>query len=223
MKRWIVPAAALVVLVASVMFVPRMARRLTFFRLRQVEVVGARYLDPDDVVRRLGLRRGGSTLDPLGPIARAAAAIRGVMSAQVERRLPGTIRVMLQEARPVALAAATDRLVLIDSIGHMLPYDPARAPASLPIAERDSTTASLLQRLAVADPVWYDSVEFARRDRGDVVLDAGAHHVRLRPDAGVDVMRAVMAVRTYLMEAGIPWREIDGRFRERVFVRKAGA
>lgn len=223
MRRWLVPAALLVVLIMGVIVVPRVARHLTFFRLRQVEVVGARYLDPDDLVRRLGLRRGGSTLDPLAPVARAAAAIHGVMSVQVERRLPGTIRVIVREARPVALAAATDRLVLIDSTGRMLPYDPARAPASLPISERDSTTASLLQRLAVADPVWYDSVEFAHRDRGDVVLDAGVHRVRLRPDAGADVLRAVLAVRTYLTEAGIAWRELDGRFRDRVFVRKAGA
>jgi cell division protein FtsQ len=221
--RWALWIAAAMLVIAGAIMLPRGARRLAFFRLRQVEVVGSRYLDATEVVRQLGLRPDASTLDPVGPIRKAAFAIRGVMGVTVERRLPGTLRVTLREAVPVALAPGADRLVLIDSRGQTLPYDPARAPASLPIATRDSVTAGLLQRLMQTDPVWYDSIESARSDRGDVVLDAGMHHIRLRPDADDEVLRAVAAVREYLRQTGIGWREIDGRFRERVFVRKSGA
>ena len=212
-------AIALVLLVMAVGF-PMLARRLAFFRVRQVEVIGIRYLDESDVVRRLGLRRDASTFDRLGPVRKAAAAIPGVLAATVERRLPGTLRVTLRESRPVALVPMPDRLALVDSRGHVLPFDPARAPVSMPIAGRDSVTAGLLGRLMLTDPDWYDSVESARLDRGDVVLDAGSHRVRLRPEADDDVLRGVMAVRTYLTQRGVAWREIDARYHNRLFVRK---
>lgn len=213
-------AAVAMVLIAIVIALPILARRLVFFRVRQVEVVGIRYLDASEVVRRLGLRRDASTFDRLGPVRKAAAAIPGVLAATVERRLPGTLRVTVREATPVALVPMTDRLVLVDSRGRVLPFDPVRAPASLPIAGRDAATAGLLGRLMLTDPGWYDSVESARLDRGDVILDAGSHRVRLRPEADADVLRGVTAVRNYLTERGISWREIDARYHKRVFVRR---
>ena len=79
-----------VLLVAAAITFPILARRLSFFRVRQVEVVGNRYLDEADVVRRLGLRRDASTFDRLEPVRKAAAAIPGVLAAEVERRLVGS-------------------------------------------------------------------------------------------------------------------------------------
>ncbi len=212
-----VEAVGVVVLAIAL---PMLARRLAFFRVRQVEVVGIRYLDESDVVRQLRLRPDASTLDRLGRVRNAAAAIPGVLAATAERRLPGTLRVTLREAIPVALVPMTNRLALVDSRGRELPFDPARLPVSLPIAGRDSATAGLLGRLMLTDPEWYDSVESARLDHGDIILDAGIHRVRLRPEADEDVLRAVTEVRRYLTEYGIPWREIDARYRARVFVRK---
>jgi hypothetical protein len=197
-----------------------LARRLAFFRLRQVEVLGIRYLDQGDVVRRLGLRRNASIFDRLGSVRKAAAAIPGVLSATVERRLPGTLRVSVREATPVAQVPVADHLALVDSRGHLLPFDPVRAPASLPIASGDAATAGLLGRLMLTDHEWYDSVQSASLDHGDVVLDAGAHRVRLRPEADDQVLRGVSAVRRYLNEHGIDWREIDARYHNRLFVRK---
>lgn len=221
LRRGAVQGAAIaMVLIAIAVGLPMLARRLAFFRVRQVEVIGIRYLNESDVVRRLGLRRDASTFDRLGPVRKAAATIPGVLAATVERRLPGTLRITLREARPVALVPMSDRLALVDSRGRVLPFDPVRAPASLPIAGRDSVTAGLLGRLMLTDPVWYDSVESASLDRGDVVLDAGSHRVRLRPEAGEDVLRGVRAVRNYLTGRGISWREIDARYHNRLFVRK---
>ena len=217
---------AVVVLVAAaamMMLAPRVARRLAFFRVRQVEVVGARYLDETDVVRRLGLRPDASTLDPLGGLGRRAAAVPGVLQATVERRLPGTLRVTLREATPVALVALADRLALVDSGGRVLPFDPMRAPMSLPIAGRDSITPGLLHRLMRADPRLYAAIESARLDRGDVVLDIGARRIRLRPDTDDAMLRAVTAVVAYLSAHAVAWREIDARYRRLVFVQKGSA
>jgi cell division protein FtsQ len=220
-RRGMVAGVAIAaVLIAAVIAFPILARQLAFFRVRQVEVVGNRYLDESDVVRRLGLRRHASTFDRLEPLRRAAAAIPGVLAATVERRLPGTLTVTIREATPVALVSLTDRLALVDFRGQVLPFDPARAPASLPIAGRDSVSAGLLGRLMLTDPDWYDSVESARLDRGDVILDAGTHRIRLRPEADDDALRGVIAVRDFLRQRGIAWREIDARYHNRLFVRK---
>jgi cell division protein FtsQ len=221
--KGILAAVAIVAMAALVVTGPATARRLAFFRVRQVEVIGTRYLDEADVVARLGLRANASTLDPLRRVRAVAKALPGVVHASVERRLPGTLRVTLTEAIPVALAPLADRLALIDSRARVLPFDPVRVPASLPVAGRDSATAGLLGRLMQTDPLLYDSLQTAYLDHGDVVLDTGAHRVRLRPGAADDVLRAVIAVRGYLTARGIVWREIDARFQDHLFVRKGSA
>lgn len=221
MRRRILLVAGVAVVVLAFVGVPILGRKLSFFRIREVEVIGTRYLDEFDVVRRLGLRKDASTFDQLGPVRRAARAIPGVLGATVARRLPGTLRVTVHEATPVAMVQLDDRLALVDDRGRVLPFDPVRAPASLPIAGRDSSTAELLGRLMRIDPAGYDSVQVARLDRGDVILEAGAQRVRLRPEADAGILRGVMTVRRYLAGRGIGWQEIDARYRDRLFVRKA--
>jgi hypothetical protein len=214
-------ALALVVLVG--VFAPMVLRRMTFFRVRQLEIAGARYLDAADVLRGLALPPTASTLDRLAPIRRAAEAIPGVLGAKVERRLPGTLRITLREASPVAVTAQPDRLALIDSAGRLLPFDPARVPASLPIAARDSGVAALLWRVRHADRVLYDRIDAAELDHGDVVFALGPRRIRLRPEADVDVLRGVAGVLQYLGDSSVAWRALDARYRSRVFVQKGGA
>jgi hypothetical protein len=223
--RWplVAFAAAVIVLVVIAVMAPRVGRKLAFFRVRQVEVLGTRYLDESDVVRRLGLRADASTLDPLGPVLKAAAAVPGVLHATVERRIPNTLRVTLQEATPVALVPLTDRLALVDSSGRILPFDPVRAPTSLPIAARDSITPGLLRRIMRTDPLLYAAIESAHVDGGDVILGIGPRRIRLRPEADDAVLSAVSAVLKFLNVHATPWREIDARYRSRVFVQKGAA
>ena len=216
----VVVAGAAAVTVAA-LGAPRLFRRLAFFRIRQVEVVGNRYLSALDIVSRLRLAPGASTFDRLDQVRAAAARIPGLRAVSVERRLPGTLRVTVHEESPIALAALGDHLALIDEHGGRLPFDPVRAPGSFPVASADSLTAGLLSRLRLADPLWYDSVQTARLDGRDVLLDAGFHRVLYRADADDGVFRAVTYVRDYLATHGIAWSEIDARFQNRVFVRKA--
>ncbi|HEY4322120.1 MAG TPA: FtsQ-type POTRA domain-containing protein [Gemmatimonadales bacterium] len=208
---------------ALVVVVPRGLRQLTYFRVRRVEVVGTHYLDEYDVVSRLHLSRTASVFDGLAPIQRAAAAVPGVLSATVTRRLPGTIRVTLREARAVALTPTGDRLGLIDSVGRLLPFDPTRSPVPLPVAPPDSASAALLARMAASDPDLYGTIESVRLDRGAIVLDVGGHSIRVLPDADDDVFRAIAAVRSYLVTNPQPWRELDARYHTRVFLRKGSA
>lgn len=212
--------AAVAAVAAAVVLAPKVGRRLAFFRVRQVEVIGTRYLDPADVARRLSLGRDASTLDRLDKVRQAAVAVPGVLSATVERTLPNTLRIILREAVPVALVSLNDRLVLVDSAGRILPFDPVAAPMSLPIAERDTLTARLLGRIMASDPILFASIESARADRGDVLLEYGGHRIRLRPQADVNELSAVAEVLKYLNSHAVPWRELDARYRSRVFVQK---
>ncbi len=222
-RRLIAAALAAMVLVTIVITLPRVARGMKFFRVRQVEVVGCRFLDQADVAARLGLRRDASIWDALPPIRRAAAAIPGVIQVSVERRLPGTLRVVIHEATPVALVAVADRLTLVDYRGHVLPFDPTRLPTSLPVATRDTATAVLLGRLLLTDPLLYTLVESAYADHGDVVLELGPQRIRMRPGADQDAIRAVTIVRAYLAAHHRDWLEIDGRYLGWVFVTKTAA
>lgn len=222
-RRWVPAGIAAIVIVGIGVLLPRGLRRLRFFQVRAVEVVGARYLDPADVARRLTLGPRRSIFDPLAPVRHAAMTIPGVLRATVVRRLPGTLRVTVEEAIPVALAPMADHLVPMDARGRLLPFDPVRLPVSLPIADHDSATAALLDRLRRSDPDGYAAAEFARRDHGDVVLQAGSHLVRYRPGADDDILRAVVGVRSYLTQHGVAWKEIDARYQARVFVRTGAA
>ncbi|MEO5799442.1 MAG: FtsQ-type POTRA domain-containing protein [Gemmatimonadales bacterium] len=224
-RRGKVLVAALLLGVSATVAVaaPRILHRASFFRIHEIEVTGLRYLDRDEVVRRLLLARDASIADPVAPILAAAEAIPGVVAASVEKRMPGTLRVSVFEAVPVALAAQSERLVLLDSRGHVLPFDPARVPVSLPIAEADSATAAALTRVMTTDPAWFARIERAHREGGDVLFDEGPHRVRLRLGATPATLRAISAVRDYLDRKAVGWREIDARYQDRVFVRKGSA
>lgn len=213
----------LVVAIGAWFGAPKLLRRIAFFRIHQVEVVGNRYLDEHDVVRWLGLAPDASIFDPLDRVRAAVAAIPGTVgqSASVERRFPGTLRVKIIEIRPVALASVNDQLALLDYRGRVLPFDPARVPTLLPLAARDSTTAALLDRLRQVDPGAYAEVQSARPERGDIVLDLGEHTIRVRPNADTETLRSIAAVRSYLETNNRKWAEIDARYEGRVFVRKA--
>jgi cell division septal protein FtsQ len=218
-------ALALAIVVGAWFGAPKVLRRIAFFRIHQVEVLGNRYLDEQDVVRQLGLAPDASIFDPLDKARAAVAGIPGTVgrSASVERRFPGTLRVKIVESRPVALASVNDQLALLDYRGRVLPFDPARVPVSLPVAARDSTTAALLDRLRQVDTRGYADVQSARPDHGDILLDLGEHTIRVRPNADTETLRSIAAVRSWLESNNRTWAEIDARYEGRVFVRKAKA
>jgi cell division septal protein FtsQ len=199
---------------------PRLARRMEFFRVRRVELVGVRHLPPRAVVAALRLRAGASVFDELAPMERRLAAVPGVRQAAVRRRLPGALRVEVVEAIPVALAPRAAGMALVDSAGRVLPFDPTRAAPDLPVlAQPDSLVARLLGHVRDADPGLFAQISSAWRVADDVVLDVGGRRVWFRPDASPEEMHAVMAVAQDLARKGRPYAELDGRFAGQVVVR----
>ncbi|HEU5050394.1 MAG TPA: FtsQ-type POTRA domain-containing protein [Gemmatimonadales bacterium] len=222
-RRWI--ALGGVFAAAALWFaLPALGRRMEFFRVRRVEFVGMRHLAPATALEALELPRSLTVFDDLEPIERRARSIPGITGVTVRRRLPGTLVVELTELPPVALIHRRGRLVLMDSAGRVLPFDPRRAAPDLPVADGpDSVVAGLLRRAQVQNTALFAGIESAARAGKDVVLMMGGRRVLLRADASFEEMRALKAVAEDLARKGVAYRELDGRFRGYVVVRGRGA
>jgi hypothetical protein len=194
--------------------------RMDFFRVRAVEVRGARNLRPEAVVRRLPVRRGESIFDDLDPVRRAADLIPGLRSVRVGRRLPGTLVVTVQEIEPVAYVMRRGRLEFVGANGEVLQLDPTVSGPDLPLAEAaDSTVAGFLARLRATDAAFFARVVTAGRRGDDIVLGSGSQRYLFRPDAGAEVIRSVLFVEQDLTSNGRAWRELDARFADQIVVR----
>ena len=202
---------------------PLVMRHIGFFRVRQVELVGVRYLAPDTVLATLALRPEQNVFDDADVIARRVETLAGVVSAKVERKLPGTLTVSVVERVPVAFAPGPDRMVAVDGDGRPLPYDPAATGLDLPIITRaDSMLVRTLSVVRLADSALFQDVDGARRGpRGGVALELGGRRVLFPGVPAPDDVRAVGAVRRHLASTGRPYQELDARFEGWVVVRRS--
>jgi cell division protein FtsQ len=203
---------------------PRLLRRLEFFRIRRVEIVGLHYLAPAKVISALELDSRASVFDDLAVPQRRLRALPGVRAAALRTRMPGTLEIRVHEALPVALAPGKTGMTLLDSSGTVLPFDPAATAPDLPVAAGpDSTVARVLASVLVADAVLFARIRSARRVQDDVVLDLDGRRLWFGPAVTAEDIRAVMAVAQDLARQGRSYRELDGRFAGQVIVRRAGA
>lgn len=222
-RRQALLAVAGAILLLGIWFaLPKLLRQVDFFRVRRVEVLGARYLSGPEVVEALGLPEGASIFDDTGPWQERVAALGGVRSAEVGRRLPGTLRVRVQESEPVALASHEGRMALVDARGAILPFDPTRVPPDLPLVSDPERLAGVVARIRAVDPALYDELVQATRVRDHVVLEAGSRRLLVRLDASVEEIQNMAAVAGELAARGQGWRELDGRFDGLVVVRGLG-
>ena len=216
-------AAAAVAAVSSPWWGPRALSRFSFFAVRRVEVNGARYHAPAAVVAALGLAPGASVWASTAAMGRRVASLVGVRSAEVSRRLPGTLVVTVDEVEPVALAMGPAGLVPVDSEGRPLPYDPAAVPVDAPVvAHADGRLLEALATVRATDLGLFADIAAARAAAGgSVVLDLEEGRLRVGTPLDPAVVRSVAAVRRDLAARGQRWSELDGRFRGWVVVRRA--
>ena len=222
--RVVLVAIAVVLLVAAWFGGPSLLRRLAFFRVRQIELVGVRNLSPDAVIAALRLPPSASVWDDRRVIDRRERGLAGVADARVVRRLPGALKVLVREVTPVAFVAGQRGLAVVDAAARVLPFDPARSALDLPIAaSADTTVIAVLARVQETDPALFREVTAARRARGAVLLELGARRVLLRSDAGPEVIRGVVLVQQDLEARGRPYEELDARYAGQVVVRRRAA
>src|SRR5262249_32975704 len=115
--RWALAGIAVLMLVASPWWAPLILRRMDFFRVRRVEIVGAHYVAPSDILSRLNVDTTISVWDPTKPLAARVGRYPGIRSVVVRRKLPGTLVVEITERVPVALVPASGGFRVYDERG----------------------------------------------------------------------------------------------------------
>jgi len=202
--------------------VPALARHLSFFRVRQVELVGVRNLAPEAVIQALGLSPRASVFDPAGPLEARLRGLPGVAGVRIARRLPGALAVIVREVEPVAFVPGARGLVVVDAAGHPLPFDPARTVLDLPVAATaDSGVTAILGLVRALDPALFQAIVSARRGgHGDVVLDEGGRRILVGPDPQPEVIQAVVQVQQELSAKGRSYAELDARYAGQIVVRR---
>lgn len=202
---------------------PKVLSRLDFFRIRRVEITGLQYLPADKVIAALELGSEASVFDDLSAAGSRLRAMPGVVSATVQRRLPGSLEIEVVEAVPVALAPRNGGMALLDSSGKVLPFDPTASAPDLPVAaSADARVARVLASVQEHDPALFARVRTAWRVRDDVLLDVDGRRFWFGPAVTAEDIRAVMAVAQDLARQGRKYHELDGRYAGQVIVRWAG-
>ena len=210
------------------MAAPLALRRLAFFRVRQVELVGIRYLDADQVLAVLHLSPRASVFDDTNILAARLRGLDGVADASVMRRPPASLKVIVREVEPVALVAnARGALAPVDAAGRPMPFDVAGLDLPI-VAARDSAVVGVLARVQALEPALFQSIDAARQTtnderHGDVLLEVGTHRVLLARDAGPEAIQAVMLVASDLAAKKRPYVQLDGRFAGQIVVRRRSA
>ena len=192
--RWLVVLSFLGAATLAAAASPRWLRRSSAFRVRQVDVVGTRFLDAHDVLAASGIRRGASVFDDPAPWRARLLRLPQVRGAQIERRLPATLVLHITEAEPVALVR-TPELVPISAAGVVLPLR-AGLELDLPVVDVDAkvgadgrvasaaavAVAGTLDRIRALDPGLAAAISEAQP------LAGGGVRVLLRTPAGLEAL-----------------------------------
>jgi cell division protein FtsQ len=225
MARWRLALAGIValLLLASPLWGPRVLRHLAFFRVRRVEILGARYTAPGELLDRLRVDTTRSVWDPLEPLAARVRSHAQVESVTVTRRLPGTIVVRVTERHPVALVEAPGGMRAVDERGRRLPLDPSRTPVDAPIvtaAPRDTMVYHLLGDMQREAPAMYARLSSIRATGADeIVLQIADLSVRAMTNVTLARLGDIDPIQRDLMRRQLRAAEIDLRYRDQVIAR----
>ena len=200
---------------------PRVLAEMSFFRLRRVQVVGARYVRADSIVALLGVDTTRSIWDGTDELAARVRQHPQVSDVDIGRRVPGTLVVTITERVPVAFVPTARGLEPLDAAGRVLPIDPSRVNVDLPVlARRDTAVLRLLGELRERSPQLYQRVSAARRaGRGEIVLEMGAVNVRAMDDVSVERLADILPVEADLARRQARAVELDLRYRDQVIAR----
>lgn len=227
-RWWLIPAAialAAFFILLSPLWGPLLLKRLAFFRVRHVEIVGARYVLPAEVLERLKVDTLDSVWDAKGPLVARVKRHPLVRDVEIGRRLPGTLVVRLQEYVPVALVATTNGFKAYDERGVALPIDPTSADVDAPILARpDTALLRLLGAARTQQPDLYHRMSEIRRERagpGETDLVVILDSLPVRAPSGVTLSRLadVELVEQDLARRRLRAIELDLRYRDQVIAR----
>ncbi|MBA2686474.1 MAG: FtsQ-type POTRA domain-containing protein [Gemmatimonadaceae bacterium] len=219
--------------------------QLAYFRIREVEVTGTRFLDPLKIAARMRVDTLRSIWSETETYRRRVESHPQVTSASIERKLPSRLLVHVQENLPIALVPTATGFLTFDSTGHELPIDPRLAAPDLPIvSSADTAVLSLLGRIRTFNPFVFERISEISRPApnefllllvaGDrktssaptdsSALDStvtGSPVLRVRVPLGVTVTRLtdIFPVESDLKRRQVKVAELDLRYRDQVIAR----
>lgn len=221
--RWRLALVGVVLLLAAgaPWWGPLLLRRLEFFRVRRVEIVGARYVQPREILARLHVDTTASVWDPIGPLERRVFGHPQVRRVEIDRKLPGTLIVNVDEWIPVALVPSAKGLRPYDERGVALPIDPARTLVDAPVlTERDAYALRLLSALRAGAPGFYSRLQTVRPVAGDeLLLQLPSLNVRAMKNVTIDRLAEIEPVQDDLARRQLKVAELDLRYRDQVIAR----
>ena len=222
-RRGALAVVVVLALLASPVWAPHVLRRLSFFRVRRVEILGTRYTSPTELLDRLKVDTMRSVWDPLDPLAARVRTHAQVESVTVRRRLPGTLVVQVKERHPVALVNGPGGLRAVDERGRRLPLDPSRTPVDAPVvtaAPRDTIVYHLLGAMQREAPALYARLSSIRAAGTDeIVLQIADLSVRAMTNVTLARLGDIEPVQRDLMRRQVRAAEIDLRYRDQVIAR----
>ena len=212
--------AGLLVL-SSPILLPLLARRMAFFHVHRIEIVGAHYVAPNDILSRLRVDTLSSVWDPTGPLEARIQRHQAVRKAVVHRKLPGTLVVEITERVPVALVPASGGFSVYDARGVALPIDPASVTVDAPVLmQRDTALLRLLGAMRTEMPTLYARVSMVRRaGRDELILQLKTEPVRAMQDVTLQRLADLEPVEADLARKQLRVSEIDLRYRDQVIAR----
>ena len=211
----------LVPVVLLVLLSPIVLRRLDYFRIRRVEVVGARYIPPGTLLDLLAVDSTKTIWEKLRPLEERVAKHPQVRSVTLSRRIPGTLVLRVVENMPVALISSAKGLQAVDRDGHALPIDPSKTPVDLPIVSKpDSGVLRMLDGVRGADPELFARVSEVRwDDRGGLRVILPGLIVRAGADCTASRFAEIVPVEKDLARRGHRATELDLRYRDQIVAR----
>jgi cell division protein FtsQ len=209
------------ILLLSPLWAPLFMRRMDFFRVRRIEILGAHYVAPSDILSRLNVDTLASIWDPTKPLAARIATHPEIATADVGRRLPGTLVVQVTERVPVALVPASGGFRVYDARGVALPIDPTRVSVDAPVlAQPDTSLLRLLGDMRQRMRPMYDRLSELRRvGRTELLLQFKSVPVRAMNDVTLERLADMDPVEADLVRRQVRAVEIDLRFRDQVIAR----
>ncbi|MHB0963876.1 MAG: cell division protein FtsQ/DivIB [Gemmatimonadaceae bacterium] len=197
------------------------ARHMAFFRARKVEIEGARYIVPDQIVSRMKVDTAASIWDDADIWEQRIGSHPQVRDVRITRRLPGTLVVHISEVPPVALVQTGAGLAPYDADGRPLPIDPTMVDLDLPVvAARDVAALRLLGDVQLAAPQLYARINDVHRlPHGELALQVDSLNVLGARDLTAARLSDILPVERDLVRRGRRAIELDLRYRDQVIAR----
>jgi cell division protein FtsQ len=214
-------AVVLVLVVGSPFWGPLVMRRMTFFHVHRIEVVGAHYVAPSEIIAKLRVDTMQSVWNPTAPLAARVRTHAEIDSVVVRRKLPGTLVVEIVERVPVALVPAPNGFRAFDAHGRALPIDPTRVAVDAPVlSQRDTAVLRFLGEMRRGMPEMYARVNTISPVGADeMMMDLKSLPVRAMKDISLERLTEIDPIEADLERKQLRATEIDLRYRDQVIAR----